>query len=808
MKRTPALLAVLAPSLALLLGASLPACSAPSRPTVAAEPFEDDTWMLLRGDQTGLVEVALPGPDAEPVFATGDFVAFARDLIVAHPALFGVRDPATLVLNGTEVAADGTTDVSFRQVVSGGRVLETDLLVRIAKDGSLRAVIGSLRAIDGPLPPATITPAQAIAAAAQVTTPDGDAFTPVGDAELVVEQIDGTTTYGLRYAIDGTTANGPAQVRVNARTGVASFEGLTDADVMKVGTAVGVTKVGSPPVEGTRSFPVDEVDGRFFLRTQVKSPLPGIAGYDGRTPRFTVNRCRSLTEDEARANPGDEWNWVGDLFGTQLNGMVVTSDPPPSDPSGIPTTLLTAEHAKGMVDAYPNLIAAEGWFHKKYKTNSFNGAGAPIMVCLFDNGCNGSMWNAKVQVFGIRPPCMLSPIPSESWENRGPVRRGLAESKWFVTPDTLVHEFAHALTVTPLSPHDPKETHKADAVLPQTWAVAEHVADAFAVIYNHEQTPDAPLAVVANFDGGRPLRDFANPHEGVRGQPRWMGEAYQGTPTAGNKVLWEDNAGAHLNSGIGNHAFALAVQGGSEPETGASVLEPATWEEMSETYAAAFLAPKALSARLPKTLLETGGKLIDAATTPRAKKALLCAWGAVGLVRAKDQKTFRTGCTGAATLPEGGLPATLCEGHADGFYCRNDGAFSAVQCVGGKSGAGFQCPSGTACSVAGDGTPKLVCPNLCANQPDGDACLPDPADGNRRIGVHCKDKRVGPEKVTCPAGPLDAGAPRDAGPPAAPAAADPREDAHCAYAPGRAPKGAVASAIALLALAITRRRRG
>lgn len=145
----------------------------------------------------------------------------------------------------------------------------------------------------------------------------------------------------------------------------------------------------------------------------------------------------------------------------------------------------------------------------------------------------------------------VEPDPVRILGESGSRRPGLAQSKWFVTPDTLVHEFAHALTVTPLAPYDPKETHKADEVLPQTWTVAEHVADAFAVIYNHEQTPDAPLAVVANFDGGRPLGFPRTLTRGSAGSRAGLGR-----PTRGRRPPGTRSSGRTTPAPIGTRASA------------------------------------------------------------------------------------------------------------------------------------------------------------------------------------------------------------------------------------------------------------
>jgi|GEM_PF-3712831 len=218
----------------MVLRASEPPPPPPPEPTAASlRPgwaFDERTWMLLRSEQTGLVESALPGPDAGYVAVRGDFVSYARRLLLSRPDLFGIRDPSQLVLDGTpDVADDGTTDVTFRQYVAGGRVLETGITVRIAKNRTLRAVNGSLRAIRRVLP-ATITAEQALVLARAVKTSTCGKFRPIS-AELVAEQ-EGSTTYILNYNVDGVTAAGAGAARVNARTGEAHFAGSTDFDML------------------------------------------------------------------------------------------------------------------------------------------------------------------------------------------------------------------------------------------------------------------------------------------------------------------------------------------------------------------------------------------------------------------------------------------------------------------------------------------------------------------------------------------------------------------------------------------------
>jgi hypothetical protein len=189
--------------------------------------------MLLRGEQTGLVESALPGPDAGYVAVRGDFVSYSRGLLLSRPDLFGIRDPAQLVLDGIPSVDDndGTTDVTFKQIVAGGRVLETGVTVRIAKNRTLRAVNGSLRAIRRVLP-AKITAEQALVLARAVKTNTCGKFYHVS-AELVAEQ-EGSIEYILNYNVDGATADGAAAARVNARTGKASFAGSTDITLIAV----------------------------------------------------------------------------------------------------------------------------------------------------------------------------------------------------------------------------------------------------------------------------------------------------------------------------------------------------------------------------------------------------------------------------------------------------------------------------------------------------------------------------------------------------------------------------------------------
>lgn len=219
---------------AMVFRASEPPPPPPPEPTAASKrpgwAFDERTWMLLRGEQTGLVESALPGPDAGYVAVRGDFVSYSRRLLLSRPDLFGIRDPSQLVLDGTpDVADDGTTDVIFKQFVAGGRVLETGVTVRIAKNRTLRAVHGSLRAIRRVLP-ATITAEQALVLARAVKTSTCGKFRPIS-AELVAEQ-GGSTTYILNYNVDGVTAAGAGAARVNARTGEAHFAGSTDFDML------------------------------------------------------------------------------------------------------------------------------------------------------------------------------------------------------------------------------------------------------------------------------------------------------------------------------------------------------------------------------------------------------------------------------------------------------------------------------------------------------------------------------------------------------------------------------------------------
>jgi bacillolysin len=96
----------------------------------------------------------------------------------------------------------------------------------------------------------------------------------------------------------------------------------------------------------------------------------------------------------------------------------------------------------------------------------------------------------------------------------------------------------------------------------------------------------------------------------------------------------EDNGGVHINSGIVNHAFYLAVEGGRNRVSGREVqgVGPASREQMEKVFYRAFtqmLPPRADFALARAATLQSARDLYGAGSP--AERAMAQAWSAVGV---------------------------------------------------------------------------------------------------------------------------------------------------------------------------------
>jgi Zn-dependent metalloprotease len=119
------------------------------------------------------------------------------------------------------------------------------------------------------------------------------------------------------------------------------------------------------------------------------------------------------------------------------------------------------------------------------------------------------------------------------------------------------------------------------------------------------------------------LRSMENP--AVRGDPDHYSRRFLGT---------SDNGGVHINSGIANHAFYLAIEGGTNRTSGLEVqgVGSANREQMEKVFYRAFtqlLPSNATFATARAATIQAARDLYGANSAP--ERAVTQAWTAVGV---------------------------------------------------------------------------------------------------------------------------------------------------------------------------------
>ena len=221
---------------------------------------------------------------------------------------------------------------------------------------------------------------------------------------------------------------------------------------------------------------------------------------------------------------GADWSVHTAAGSTDLPGELVRADGDPE--SGDPA----------VDEASSGISGALALFGEVYERDSFDGAGAPVVLTVhYGQDYANAFWDGAQLVFG---------------DGDGEVFGRFTRS-----PDVLAHELAHAVT----------ERTAGLVYEGQSGALNESVSDVFAVCA--EQRLLGQTAAEADWLIGselflpgvqaRGLRDMAAPGTAYD-DPR-LGQDPQPADMAGYVVTSDDNGGVHVNSGIPNRAFQLAA---------------------------------------------------------------------------------------------------------------------------------------------------------------------------------------------------------------------------------------------------------
>ncbi len=182
---------------------------------------------------------------------------------------------------------------------------------------------------------------------------------------------------------------------------------------------------------------------------------------------------------------------------------------------------------KSAISAHYNATRTYEYFHNTFGRNSINGQGGNIVSLVNVTEEDGSsmenaFWNGQAAFYG----------------NGGDHFKSLAGAL-----DVTAHELGHGVV---------SNTANLE-YYGQSGAINESYADIFGSMVDRDDWLIGEDITKTTFSPSGALRDMANPHnQGDKTKAYWqpahVTEMYLGS---------EDNAGVHINSGIGNHAYYL-----------------------------------------------------------------------------------------------------------------------------------------------------------------------------------------------------------------------------------------------------------
>ncbi len=204
-------------------------------------------------------------------------------------------------------------------------------------------------------------------------------------------------------------------------------------------------------------------------------------------------------------------------------------------PGSLKMTEGSPQHSDPVVQAaYDNAGPTYDYFKAKFNRDSFNNGGAQIRSTVHVGvDYNNAFWNGSQMAYGDGDGYYFAPLSQ--------------------SPDVVVHELGHALT-----------QYTANLVYQdESGALNEAFSDIFAA---SAQAWQAGGVSSATWKLAEDVWTPGNPNDAMRymDNPTADGQSYDYYPTryTGN----QDNGGVHLNSGIVNLVYKLAVTGGTHPQ--------------------------------------------------------------------------------------------------------------------------------------------------------------------------------------------------------------------------------------------------
>ena len=392
-----------------------------------------------------------------------------------------------------------------------------------------------------------------------------------------------------------------------------------------------------------------------------------------------------------------------------------TGDPSSSQPMECDTNVAPGG-AKGVaVDAQGNLLAAARYFQTQLGYTRWADPIVRASVNMVKVGTRPVLGDGFFLVGGqglLYPQDQLFFGAGLTYEQANPIayagNHAYALYPTGMSLEFVAHEYAHGVTrsVTPLNFED------------EAGALNEALSDIFAA---HAEalargSSESLYAFATDTRGdGRPLRHFMHPGRGTDlggtshyskrrpTTPRRDGNSNCFGVVANPDAAPNDCGNIHYNSTIVSNAWALLATGGFNEVSGVGVVAEVGlskavrlfWETLFGTASAETMstyAHRMVALQVKKWVAHPYATDLEPMWV---KKAVVCAWNAVGVIPDNEIAWHGFGWT----CPKASQVTRTCKGKADGDYCNPDLQFTydSYRCKGGAISAGSQCPTGTFC---------------------------------------------------------------------------------------------------------------
>ena len=477
----------------------------------------------------------------------------------------------------------------FAQFHDGVRVWGSDL-VRDSDDGGLaQSIFGELVSNLTVATTPTLTALEAEAAMAVLAAPGG---VVLERAELVLAPLD-SGEYRLSYTtVVAGESTLPVRIFIDAHTGV---ELIRISEIRTQAHVVSGTGVFGDP----KKVSVHKEGNTFFADDRLRPPV--LLTYD---MRGNLTRARAAIEQGAALSPSDRASDTGEQW-----------------------------TAVAQVDAHVHIGWTYDYYFKRFErrglddrdrpirivTNAVSQTGALILPTSLLDYALGAFWCGTCGPSGSGVMFFGNGIPS-SFTFGGQHITYLAGAL-----DVAAHELTHGVI----------DSSSNLVYRNESGALNESIADIMGVSVEHFFHPAGSGRGRADYLIGEDVftgsaasardgvRSMENP--GIYQQPDHYSQRYRGL---------DDNGGVHINSGVPNNAFYLAIEGGTNRTSGLSVqgVGAANRERVERVFYRAFIYLLPASARFTTARAATIQAARDLyGENSDVERVITQAWTAVGV---------------------------------------------------------------------------------------------------------------------------------------------------------------------------------